>query len=106
MPKLALLLEALLSRFFTFLAVKYGVEIATKLTVIGSLAALYVGGLVTFNSVVGPFISALFSTSFGMVIGLAFPPIAGTVMTGLFTLWAGTMTYRYFHQFGMALIAK
>ena len=106
MPKLALLIEAIFARFFTFLMVKYGVEIATKLTVIGSLAALYVGSLITFNSVVSPMISQLFSTSFGMVIGLAFPPIAGTVVTGLFTLWAATMTYRYFHQFGMALVTK
>lgn len=106
MPQLAVLLKSLVDRVFTWLIIKYGAEVATKLAIVTSLASLYVGSLVLFNNIVSPLVSQMFSTQFGMVIGLAFPPIAGTVVTGLFTLWAGVMTYRYFHQFGMMLITK
>lgn len=106
MPRLALFLEGLANKLFMWLAVRFGMNVAIKMTVLIALATMYVGGLTTFNALVQPFLTALFATGFGMVIGLAFPPIAGTVMSGLIALWLGTLTYRYFHQFGMMLISK
>jgi len=106
MPKLALLFESIFARFFTFLMVRYGAELATKMTVILSLAGMYVSSITAFNAFISPLFQQLFQTDFGMVIGLAFPPIAGYVITGLLTLWAGAIVYRYFHAFGMALIQR
>jgi len=106
MPKLALFFESIFARFFTFLTVHYGAQIATKMTVIFAIAALYVSGILSFNIFISPLLAELFATDFGMVIGLAFPPIAQYVITGLITLWAAMIIYRYLHTFGLALIQR
>lgn len=106
MGKLAVFIESLFGRVFSFLSLKLGAEIATKMTVIFTLATLYVGGVASFNAFVTPLLSGLFATDFGMVLGLAFPPVAGVVISGLITLWAGTIVYGYIHAFGLAIIQR
>ena len=104
MPKFAILFESLIAQFFTWMAIKFGISIAVKMSVIMGLAAMYVSVLVAFNNFVTPLLSQLFATNFGFIIGLAFPPISQTVITGLIALWVGSLIYNYFHAFGMALI--
>jgi hypothetical protein len=104
MPLFASLFLAVFNKVFSFVAAYLGFKFALRLTVVLSLAALYIGGLTAFQNFVVPLVAALFSTSFGQVIGLAFPPIAGTVVTGLAALWISRLIFHYYEKLGGMLI--
>lgn len=104
MPAFAAVFLAVFNRLFSFLVTYLGFRFALKLTILTGLAAMYVSGLLGFKAFVEPLVTALFSTAFGAVLGLAFPPISGTVLAGLVSLWVGGMMYSYFERLGMALV--
>jgi hypothetical protein len=95
MPLLAALLKAILGGMFSFIVAAIGANLARKVAGIAALATLYFGGLVAFSAVVAPLFGAVFNTQYGQVIGLLFPPVAGTVMVSLAVFWAALMTKRY-----------
>lgn len=105
MPLLAAFLASHFAKVFGFFVSVYGVQIAARLSLVAALAALYIASLILFNGFISPNISKLFSTSFGQVIGLAFPPIAGTVVTGLSFLWVSLLTYRYVRSLSQVLVS-
>jgi hypothetical protein len=47
-----------------------------------------------FNNVVSPLVGQMFSTQYGQFLGLAFPPIAGTCMTGIAATWGACALYK------------
>lgn len=98
MPVLAALILGIFNKGFNFFVVHLGFKFATRITVAASLGAGYVALLVLFNSTIVPFLNALFNTSYGTVIGLAFPPISGTVVTGLALLWSAKLAHSYFNR--------
>lgn len=104
MPVFAAVFVAVFNRLFSFMVTYLGFKFALKITVLTGLAGMYISGLLGFKAFVEPLITAMFATSFGAVIGLAFPPLAGTVITGLVALWVGGMMYDYFERLGMALV--
>lgn len=104
MPLFAAMVLALFNRVFSFVVAWLKFKFGLRIAVIVSLATMYTAGLVAFQNFVSPFLAALFSTAYGQLIGLAFPPIAGTVVTGLVTLWVGSLLYNYYERMGMALI--
>jgi len=104
MPLLAAFLGSWLTRLLAYMTTKWGAEVAIRMAFVAAIAAVYVALLVAFNSFVEPLLSALFSTGYGTVIGLAFPPIAGTVVTGLAALWVSVVSYRYLRSLGMSLV--
>lgn len=104
MPVFAAMVLAIFNRLFSFLVTWLGFKFALRVSVLGSLAALYTSGLLAFQSFISPLIAALFSTSYGQVIGLAFPPISGTVVVGLVSLWVGTLIYNYYERMALILI--
>jgi hypothetical protein len=96
MPILAALIKgsfAFLVSFGTlFLTTKYAIRLAAVL----ALAAAYVVAVAIFTAFIAPLFAQLFSSGIaGTVLGLAFPPIAGTVVAGLSALWVAMITYRY-----------
>lgn len=103
MPAFAALFVGVLARFWTYLVTTWGIKVATRIAVVLVLAGLYVSLLVAYNSVVRPLISQLFATPYGQVIGLAFPPIAGTVVAALSALWVARIGYDYLERFGLVL---
>jgi hypothetical protein len=81
------LLKSIPEKFFDFFANLFGTRAAVRITAITALASIYLACVVTFTAWIGPLFSALISTSYGFLLGLLFPPIAGSIV-------AGAMLYR------------
>ena len=94
MPLFAALFSALFSALGVFLAKIFAAKLAIRLFGVATLTALGAGLLATFNGLIAPLVAQAFSTSYGQFIGLAFPPIAGTVLTTYFAAWIGVQTYK------------
>lgn len=83
MPLIGTLITALFSKFFAVVAFLIGARHAARLTAAVTLAGIYLACVVTFTEFVAPLWDALLSTPFGMILGLLFPSIAGTILAGL-----------------------
>lgn len=94
MPLLAALIEALFTALATFLLKLFAAKVAIRVAAVGAIAAL--GGVLmgTFNGLIAPLVQAAFDTQYGQVIGLAFPPVAGTCLAAYSTLWVACTTYK------------
>lgn len=95
MPLIGQLLAFIASKFALLLVAIRASEYAFRFAVLAALAGLYVASVTLFNTVVAGWWSAIVSTSYGQLLGLLFPPVAGTVLGGLATLWTSVITYRY-----------
>jgi hypothetical protein len=104
MPVLAALIVGWFTRFFLFLVAQIAFNWAIRITIVSSVAAVYISLVALFNTTISPLISSLFSTGYGTVIGLAFPPIAGTVVTSLALLWAVKIGYSYLERMASVLV--
>lgn len=104
MPVFAALFLSIFNKVWSMVVFYLGARLAIRVGIILGLAGLYVAGLASFNAFVQPLLSALFNTQYGQLLGLIFPPIAGTVIAGLIGLWVGKVTYEYFERFGLALL--
>lgn len=94
MPLFATLFSAMFSGFGVFLAKILAAKIAARALGVAALLALTVGLVAAFNLAIAPFAGAIFQTQYGQFLGLAFPPISGTVMTALLAFWTVVMVYR------------
>jgi len=74
-------------KFFNFFANLLGARAAFRITAITALATIYLSCVLVFTAMIGPWFAAIISTTYGFLLGLLFPPIAGTVV-------AAIMTYR------------
>jgi len=94
MPIFAGLIQAIFQALAAFmlrlLAARIALRVAAVLAVMGFGAAL----MVTFNAFVAPLAASVFSTAYGQLLGLAFPPISGTVLAGMVALWVACTTYK------------
>lgn len=95
MPLLGALIISLASGIATFF-----VQFLTRKLAIAA-AAVAAFGLVTtallagFNALVAPLVGQLFMTSYGQVIGLAFPPVAGSCMAVIGICWGACTLYKW-----------
>jgi len=80
---LGTLTKGLWEKLFDFLAGFLGVKYATRMTAVLLLASIYLACVATFTTMIGPWFAAIVSTSYGFILGLLFPPIAGTVVASL-----------------------
>lgn len=96
MPALALLLKVALGNMYALYLAITSQALALRLGAIAVMAAAYVACVVGFTTFIAPLIGALFATSYGQVIGLAFPPISGTVVFGIVTLWGCLVAKAYY----------
>ena len=95
MPILAGLLVSLFSGIATLLGTYISKKVAVGLAAATTLGTLYGGLVVLMNTAVSPLLAALFNTSYGQFIGLAFPPMAGTALGIVATVWAGCTLYAW-----------
>lgn len=95
MPILGGLLVSLFSGLASFLASFLSKKVSIGLAAATTLGTLYGGLVVAMNTAVGPLADALFSTSYGQFIGLAFPPLAGTCVGIIATVWAACTLYSW-----------
>lgn len=72
--------------------------VTKKIAVAGAAIAAFavsLGVLMTlFNAAVAPLVQAMFSTSYGQFIGLAFPPMAGSCLAAISTMWMACALYK------------
>jgi len=94
MPLFATFVGSIFGALSTWLVGLLGARVALRVAAIATLAGLAVALLAFFNGVVAPMAGAAFSTSYGQLIGLAFPPAAGTCLAAIAAVWAGCVTYR------------
>jgi hypothetical protein len=86
------ILGGLLVSLFTGLGGLFS-AIAVKQAAVAAFVGFGVVLLGVFNTLVAPIAAAVFSTSFGQVLGLAFPPIAGTCLAAVSAVWAACGLY-------------
>lgn len=98
MPIFAALFKAALASVYGLVLALKSQELAMRLAAALAVAAGYVAAVVLFSTGIKPLIGALFATSYGQVLGLAFPPIAGTVLAALAALWLALVVKNYYHK--------
>lgn len=94
MPLLAALLSAIAAGFANFIASILSKKVTTMVLATGAITIASVTLMVAFNLAVSPLVQAMFSTSFGQFVGLAFPPISGTCMATIAGMWSACALYK------------
>lgn len=95
MPLFASLLSAIGGAIFALIASLVGAKIAVRLIGVASLATIYISCVVYFSSIVGPWIAGVFASQYGQLLGLLFPPVAGTVIASLSAYWTCVIGLKY-----------
>ncbi len=94
MPILAQFIGALFTALSGFLLKLFVARVAIRVAAVAAMAALGTGLMVSFNQFVAPLVGAMFSTEYGQLLGLVFPPLSGTVCVGILALWSSCLTYK------------
>jgi hypothetical protein len=92
-PILGTLLVSLFTGIGGLASAIFGAQVAVRLAAVASFLGFGVVLLALFNSLVAPIAGAVFSTQYGQFIGLAMPPIAGTCLAAVSSLWAACGLY-------------
>lgn len=95
MMLLGKLTQTVFEKLFAFIAGYLGVKHATRLTAIAILAAGYISCVGVFSSMIVPWFAAIVTTGYGALLGLLFPPVAGTVIAALFSYKMCVVVLRY-----------
>lgn len=97
MPLLATLIKALFGNVLALVLLLKSSERAAKIAGAVVLAGTYLAAVTVFTSFISPLLGSLFASGIGgTVIGLAFPPMAGTVIAGLSAIWGVLLMQRYY----------
>lgn len=94
MPLLAALFTTLFAGAASFLVQLWAKKVVIVGLAVAGFALALVVLMATFNTLVSPFIAAMFSSQYGQFLGLAFPPIAGTCMASIGTCWGACALYK------------
>lgn len=94
MPLLAQLIGSLLGGLVTWLAQVFTKQVAVRVTAGAALVVIVAALMAVFNLHVAPLVAQAFATSYGQVIGLAFPPVAGTCLATITTVWLACASYK------------
>ena len=95
MPLLAALLKSGIVSIYALVVAFQTLRYGVLLSVMGAASAAYVLCVIGWSLQIVPLIAALFSTAYGSFIGLAFPPIAGTVIAGYIATWSCVVAKNY-----------
>lgn len=95
MKLLGTLTQTVFEKLFNFIAGFLGVKYATRITAIAILAAGYISCVGVFTTMIVPWFGALVGTAYGALLGLLFPPVAGTVIAALFSYKMCVVALRY-----------
>jgi len=95
MPLLAALLEVLFAKVLGLMALLFAKKVALALAGMTALVAIGSALYATLAQVVIPLAAQLFSTSYGSIIGLAFPPIAGPIILSIMAIWSACALYAF-----------
>lgn len=94
MPLLAGLLTSLFGGFAAQIAAMFVKKAGTAVAAAAAIGVAMGVLVVAFNTLVSPFVSSMFTTTYGQFIGLAFPPIAGSCLAAIGSTWAACGLYK------------
>lgn len=94
MPLFAAFFGALFSSLGVFLAKMFAAKLAIRIAGVAALVALASAMVGTFNGYIAPLLSMMFNTQYGQFLGLAFPPVSGTVITTYMSAVLAVGTYK------------
>ncbi|WP_305806760.1 hypothetical protein [Stenotrophomonas sp. YIM B06876] len=95
MPLLAAFLGSIGTGIYALLVSLFGAKIAARLAAVLTLATIYISCVAFFMTLIEPWLAGLFSSTYGQLLGLLFPPISGTVVAGLGTYWTCVIGVKY-----------
>lgn len=95
MPLLATLLSSIGTGLYSLVVAAFGAQIAARLTAVAALAAIYAACVTLFMTTITPWLTGLFSSTYGQLLGLLFPPISGSVIAGLGAYWTCVIGVKY-----------
>jgi hypothetical protein len=72
---------------YKLLVALVGVRLAMRVAAVMSLATIYTACVIYFSTMIVPWLEGLFSSAYGQLLGLLFPPISGTVLASLGAYW-------------------
>lgn len=95
MPILGKLIVTLFGGLFGLVKLLVGAYWATRVTAAVMLGGIYLACVVYYTTMIGPWFGMLFSTAYGALLGLLFPPIAGSVVFGISAYYTCVVGKRY-----------
>jgi hypothetical protein len=95
MPLLGALLSGLITQFVAFVGLLFGAKYAVRISAIIAIATIYLSCVVYYTTLIGPWIGTVFSTQFGALLGLLFPPISGSVVAGVMGYYTCVVGAKY-----------
>jgi hypothetical protein len=95
MPLFATFFGSVLAAFASFLVKFVSRKVAVATASLTALATISAALVVFFNTAVSPLVQQLFATQYGQLLGLAFPPVAGTCMAVIGSTWAACGLYAW-----------
>ena len=95
MPIFAALFKVISLHFIAIYLAVTGGKLGVRIIVAVSVATAYIACVTAFTLLIRPLLSALFTSSYGQVIGFAFPPISGTLVASFVALWGCIVAKNY-----------
>jgi uncharacterized membrane protein YqaE (UPF0057 family) len=95
MPILAAFISSIATTLFGFMASIIGAVWAVRIVAATTLAGIYLACVVYYTNMISGWIGSVFSTAYGALLGLLFPPVAGTVVAGMAAYYTCIVGKRY-----------
>jgi hypothetical protein len=99
MPLLAALWGVIATAITSFLTRVLAGQVGFKLLALGAFAVLAASMVAFFNAAISPLAASVFNTQYGQLLGLAFPPVAGSCIATLLGAIVFAVAYRLKMQF-------
>ena len=95
MPLLAALLAGIAGKFFALFIAMFGAKWGVRIAAAVALGTGYIACVIYWASLIVPWLTSILATEYGYLLGLLFPPVCGTVLAGLVTLWTCVAVQKY-----------
>lgn len=95
MPILAKLLAAIATGTLGFFTTLFGAIWGIRIAAAVAIGTIYVSCVVAYSAMIAPWLGVVFTTGYGWLLGLLFPPVAGSVLAALSGWWAIIVGKRY-----------
>jgi formate hydrogenlyase subunit 3/multisubunit Na+/H+ antiporter MnhD subunit len=95
MPLFAAMVQLLFSKLLLFMGLMFAKKVGLVLAGVAALTVITGALYTTLRQVIVPLAAQLFQTSYGSIIGLAFPPAAGTCILAITVVWSACGLYSW-----------
>jgi hypothetical protein len=95
MPVLGRLIAFIATTLFTFITGLVGAVWAVRIIAATTLAGIYLACVVFYTQKVTEWLSMLFLTQYGQLLGLLFPPVSGSIVAGMVAYYTCIVGKRY-----------